>query len=1778
MEQKAFPLQNRGMNRDASVSKAENSSAYENRNIRVTARDKDTLLSVTNERGTKEINLGDTIKGTVIGWNVLNRHIILFSTTSPAGRYRGAGYEYGNTFYSIRGNWRYYGLQFSGTGGTSEEFIAAVPSTRWMTPAEAAEELNAQVQAAGIDISVDTVTFIEEGENVVYIRLYVPKDTYENQYQSATLIAKVLPTAPDNPVTVQFRKWIITDDPDQSSKPDYIYRIDYDGEDFQMKYGNTDSGKENGVIGEPIFNGHLKFDVMSPIESIVYHETDEIQKIYWVDGYNVLRFMNFMESLDVIASSWGVEDANGFNTYFDSNRVAQLGLDVEITKTNSGNNRANGVAQYLVTYFNKHGLQTGYVWVSDLVYLSPMDSGGSPDGFNSNSIELKISGLDTTYEYFRVYSIERSALNGTVIGYLIAENGIPSSGESTVVDNGKPISTVDASSLLFLGSQPVVAGTMTHKDETLFLGDLHSVGRVDYESIQDAIDAIAFIDENGNLLPRSEGGYLSGLVVFKHSDNSEGESDIPYVECSGSYPYETQLTHTSSEIKTFKGGEKYRFALRFRSPNGVSSDAFWIGDKINTLYPKIDGNVIHRVVAECTIPQEILSEAYNAGFTAVELMIAEADYSDRSVLAQGIVNPTMFNVFERNEDRVFSYSSWIFRPRHSSFSWRHFEPVKQSFFPSGEIQCNYWETDNNPTPYYRVVTSAMTDYPEYSVGDIFGGLDGRPDWNLYAVIYRVIRRGGIHRYNGGLQLITIKYEDSSLTDTIFRTQFPNARAVYSLITSRRDADGVYKQELSFTVSGVTYKFIATLTVKGIQSEGTGTPSVRSVTARVHDYASGQLGLPESDIPDFSTYNVWADRANNNGSNYYYSLDASSDRETSPADAFENTTFKNLSANVGVVEPNFLTSYYKKHLMFVDENVVTLNSPEFEKEAVNVDNLECKFRIIGVAKVTGNISDYTISASPAHLAGSNIMQISFSNNNGTDNTPDGLVSWPLYLENGLRETDEEDHEFPEEKKNYTDSDYDWDGNTVQYWTHMWHKSGTIQDFTDNDNSVYSELNSKVFANLRFSHATYYNPYGDSVDYDLTTGTYNGSVRQFNYTHTQLVNIKVLGTNKVYSANVKEGLSVPGTHKYPVLYSPAGSTDINTEPASDFYKMSALPVVLSYNSSPHAVISLGMYEDTYNTRYLPKLLPSIFGPSTDDNESEVFSTELSQDIESHLSAPVVPWDSQSVYTCYQQSFTPDSSWSGNLTRTDRYLLIGELYKDFNADTDYGGHSDSVIENTRFIPAGPQYTFDGSDDSLVVIGNQGDTYFQRWDCLKTMPYSQESANAVIDIASVMVETHINIDGRYDKQRGVGRLASINTEQFNDMNQVYSQSNNFFTSFDQNSDADLDTYRSSITWTLSKADAADIDEWTHITLANSLKLDGDKGICRALRRFNNSIIAFQDRGIAEVLFNSRTQIPTAEGVPIEIANSGKVDGKRYITNKYGCVNKWSITEGKAGLYFIDNINKMFGRFSQGIEDLSAKLSFSAWFRNNNDMDPWNPKDFNNYVSFYDRVHSDVYLVKGYGSGDYDAPCLVYNEMLDAFTGFFDYSSVPMMANVEDRFVSYRDHSLWFQNEGLFCNFFGEQYNFWTTYRVTPDPYSDKIWTNLEYRADFYRLLNGVPQPQDYSGESIIRIGYDEANVEKDMTFDKLKVWNEYQTTQELDVAELAKDKYPDTRKKFRIWRMDIPRAAVTATNRHGLDRIRNPWIYLRLMKDLVSDTNSGGYANRCLMQMHDIIVKYFE
>ena len=72
----------KGMRQDISPSKANPEYIFDARNIRLTARGNDTLLSISNEQGTQECKTQDDnylIQGKVLGYCVLNNYLVVFN-------------------------------------------------------------------------------------------------------------------------------------------------------------------------------------------------------------------------------------------------------------------------------------------------------------------------------------------------------------------------------------------------------------------------------------------------------------------------------------------------------------------------------------------------------------------------------------------------------------------------------------------------------------------------------------------------------------------------------------------------------------------------------------------------------------------------------------------------------------------------------------------------------------------------------------------------------------------------------------------------------------------------------------------------------------------------------------------------------------------------------------------------------------------------------------------------------------------------------------------------------------------------------------------------------------------------------------------------------------------------------------------------------------------------------------------------------------------------------------------------------------------------------------------------------------------------------------------------------------------------------------------------------------------------------------------------------------------------------------------------------------------
>ena len=860
--------------------------------------------------------------------------------------------------------------------------------------------------------------------------------------------------------------------------------------------------------------------------------------------------------------------------------------------------------------------------------------------------------------------------------------------------------------------------------------------------------------------------------------------------------------------------------------------------------------------------------------------------------------------------------------------------------------------------------------------------------------------------------------------------------------------------------------------------------------------------------------------------------------------------------------------------YIDQNIVTLHSPdiEFDNKVRSIDTSGLKLRIVGIVPITAFASDIDI-------------QTSTPVNNFYDSSelPLGFYKEPVGAENGFYT----DSGYPFFTKSYGDSHFGWrglisgafwfdevtaykkgTGNTNHYTTgfivYPWHRNGSLNNTkfaTDGYRSAM--LDKKKISNMRFSYKTQYmNPdkiWNAYISGDSTRTGISG-IAVFDSNEVSLVRLPAQENSGLsdinYYGNVDKVLTVSriGDKKdgYPIMTSGVQNADTDAHKlfSGGYMQIDSRftdqttgidPVRIKYKSTPHAVLALN-----YTTSGAQRILPTIQDynvgyPTTTDiwNVNYVGGNVTS---EQHLF-----WDKNKSIKSISQDvittgITGDVSMMGGIQYG--WLWLGELYND-NVQNRFGGQTEEAFENNVWLPCGDPIslvnTNNGVKSSVTIRWEEGDTYFQRYDHIKTYPFTLEDQNAVTDIVSFMCETRVNIDGRYDRNRGQTSNFSITPENFNLMNDVYSQPNNFFNYRTINPNKlNLDNFHNSITWTKTKTAGELIDTWTNITLASILDLDGDKGTVRALRRFNNNIFAFQDRGISQILYNENMQISSTDGVPIEIANSGKVNGKRYISDRIGCTNKWSMCETSNGIYFIDDITKGIFLFNGQLNNISDKLGFHSWInRASKNVSIWNPVDFDGFVTYYDKVNGDVFFI----SKD---ECLAFSEPLGQFSSFYSYEKMPYFTNLEDRGIAFNvegtdtSYKPWLHNEGDYNMFFGVYKPFYTTVIANPDMPVDKIFNNLEFRSDSW----------DKNGNLL------------NTTFDTLTVWNEYQ--QGTSTLNNILGRPSNLKKKFRIWRANIPRAKA-----NGRDRMRNPWLYIKLSME---EEN----VNKTVL--HDMIVHYFE
>jgi hypothetical protein len=248
----------------------------------------------------------------------------------------------------------------------------------------------------------------------------------------------------------------------------------------------------------------------------------------------------------------------------------------------------------------------------------------------------------------RLYSIQRTSLNAEpivkqledldIVKVTTTYNGVETTTyKASYTDKGTAGAIIDPTELLYVGGKEIIAGTIADKDSTLFLGNITEVNS-DISNIQTDFSKAA-----------SE---LEFTVSTK---------DLNHISASGVYSYKNQIaaSNTLSDIAYFKAGQTYRLGIQLQKKTGEWSEPIFLKDFSHNTYPVYDSEN-----AKFSIPviNAALTLYSYKDYKSVRPIVVYPTISDREVLCQGVLNPTVFNALDRLDNSPFAQASWFFRP------------------------------------------------------------------------------------------------------------------------------------------------------------------------------------------------------------------------------------------------------------------------------------------------------------------------------------------------------------------------------------------------------------------------------------------------------------------------------------------------------------------------------------------------------------------------------------------------------------------------------------------------------------------------------------------------------------------------------------------------------------------------------------------------------------------------------------------------------------------------------------------------------------------------------------------------------------------------------------------------------------------------------------------------------------------------------------------------------------------------------------------------------------
>ena len=1156
-------------------------------------------------------------------------------------------------------------------------------------------------------------------------------------------------------------------------------------------------------------------------------------------------------------------------------------------------------------------------------------------------------------------------------------------------------------------------------------------------------------------------------------------------------------------LPRFKLGETYRCGVQLQSNTGIWSEPIFLGD-ILLNSDETDTNVAIQKSFQVTIPKEIVKSLRNQGYKNARACVVFPSVYDRTVLCQGVLCPTVYYVGGRKSGSPYAMSSWFFRPQTD------LNAVANS--TAGPYTGSIIEYRHNQALTQRGRgTEVQCSVLGTEVSNVSEIKDAEAQKNHFFVDSNIVTMHSPDiEFNTSIQKVLNTNLQLKILGAVELGAIAGDIDIQTSTPPKDSRAPGFEHHIVGYQMGPLYK-----------KQGTEVTEYNNINGGLVSgafYRDTMVFIGDPGFTSIKNFLVSPWQSTGSLNNDYNRTDAARSAVLSKKkisnlkffDTFDpveyNVTYdiqqaKLFSSDELQIEKVFV-NYLNKEVTYLGNVDLMLNAPDgfFLQIAENFESPVD--RIPKPNKPDNEIEYFVANNEPVRMKYKSTPHLVFSLTNGWDSYPQQETNPPAA--NTIIET------IPTKAQTRYNIDSEYTIPTWDVWANQ----------TELDDSFYKEIGY------------------------VTSDDFGNSIIP------NTVDVQHSLVNK-YAYSEKSHLFKYGTKKISALPMPNKGIGWSSKKAAqklkdnDLFKLRGDGVsCMTYDKG-----SLGWFsgEDKYyKLKWTRRTDDQFYGELEEINKNS---------------------ENQNKFTIYCREFNDKHD------PCKPFLVLAELRRKEELNNKFGGTSEEALRNNIWVPAGDPVPLTTSlvnirqegkptrqeeISNAVVQFQYGDTWYSRYDCLKTYPFTQEDENQVVEIGSFMCETRVNIDGRYDRNRGQTSNLTMTPQNFNLINDVYSQKNNFFqyNIFEDNYYKN-NKFQNQITWSLEKANASETDPWTNVTLANTLDMGGNKGKVTALRTWNDYLLCFQEKALSQILFNSRVQIPISDGTPIEIANSYKVNGSRLFSNNIGCSNKWSINTTNGGIYFLDSNTDSLYIFNGQLANISSDRGLDWWCRQNHTNKVWNPtksNTLNGVRTFYDTKYSDLYFTPGPVTDITQPEALCYSEKLGQFTSLMSYGGIQAMFNFDDGFYSLRNTDegikLYQNNVGDYNYFYDDYYPFSISFISNENPIYTKVFDTIELRADSFT-------------DNILT---------DDIPFDEIKVNNEYQESYN-NLINNSKD----IKKKFRVWRINVPRSSKVANytdnksdiirQPYGGARIRNPWAMITL-------TNNSEVNRK--IELHDLSVKY--